>query len=43
MVETVKEEEKGNLKEKYPSLDDMDERKYLTDREILERYIDLRD
>ena len=39
MVEMVKEEEKGNLKEKYPWLDDTDERKYLMDREILEKYI----
>ena len=29
--------------EKYPWLDDMDERKYMMDREILEKYIDLRD
>ena len=43
MVETVKEEEKGKLKEKYPWLDDMDERKYMTDGEILENYIHLRD
>ena len=43
MVETVKEEEKGKQKEKYPWLDDMDERKYMTDREILEKYIDSKD
>ena len=43
MVETVKQEEKGKQNEKYPCLDDMDERKYITDREILEKYIDLRD
>ena len=43
MVESVKEEEeKGKSKEKYPWLDDMDERKYMMDREILEKYIDLR-
>ena len=39
----VKEEEKGNLKDKYPWLDDTDERKYMMDKEILEKYIDLRD
>ena len=42
MLETVKEEE-GKLKEKYPWLDDMDERKYMMDREILGKYIDLKD
>ena len=41
MVEVIKEE--GKSKEKYPWLDDMDERKYMTDREILEKYIDLKD
>ena len=34
-----KEEE--NPKEKYPWLDDKDERKNMTDREILEKYINL--
>ena len=34
-----KEEE--NPKEKYPWLDDKDERKYMMDTEILEKYIDL--
>ena len=42
MVEMIKEEE-GKPKEKYPWLDDTDERKYMTDREILEKYIDLKD
>ena len=42
MVEVIKEEE-GKLKEKYPWLDDMDERKYMMDRKILEKYIDLKD
>ena len=41
MVETVKQEEKDKQKEKYPWLDDMDERKYLTDQEILDKYINL--
>ena len=42
MVEVIKEEE-GKSKEKYPWLDDTDERKYMTDKEILEKYIDLKD
>ena len=42
MVEVMKEEE-GKLKEKYPWLDDTDERKYMMDREILEKYIGLED
>ena len=42
MVETIKQEEKGKQKEKYPWLDDMDERKYMMDQEILDKYIDLR-
>ena len=42
MVETVKQEEKGKQKETYPWLDDMDERKYMTDKEILNKYIDLK-
>ena len=36
-----KEEEKTNSTDKYPQLDDSDERKYMTDREILDKYIDL--
>ena len=43
MVETVKQIEKGKQEEKNPWLDDMDERKYMTDRQILDKYIDLRD
>ena len=34
MVETAKQEEKDKQKEKYPWLDDTDERKYMMDREI---------
>ena len=41
MVEVIKEE-KEKSKEKYPWLDDMDERKYMMDKEILEKYIDLK-
>ena len=39
-VNMLKKEEE-NPKEKYPWLDDKDERKYMTDREILEKYINL--
>ena len=42
MVETVKQEEKGKQKVKYPWLDDTDERKYMMDQEILDKYINLR-
>ena len=37
-VNILKKEEE-NSKEKYPWLDDSDERKYMTDREILDTYI----
>ena len=36
-----KEEEKTNGTDKYPWLDDSDERKHMKDREILDKYIDL--
>ena len=39
--ERKKQEEKEVEKDKYPWLDDSDERKYMTDREILEKYINL--
>ena len=39
-VNLLKKEEE-NSKEKYPWLDDKDERKYMMDREILERYVNL--
>ena len=42
MVETVRQEEKDSQKEKYPWLDDMDERKYMMDNKILDKYIDLK-
>ena len=35
------EEEKGKGKDKYPWLEDSDERKYMTDKEILHEYINL--
>ena len=43
MVETIrKEEEKDRKRQKYPWLDDTDERKYMMNREILDKYIDLK-
>ena len=38
-----KEEQEASVygKDKYPWLDDSDERKHMTDREILDKYIDL--
>ena len=41
--ERRKEEEKEVEKDKYPWLDDSDERKYMTDKEILEKHINLDD
>ena len=42
MVEMVRLEEKDSQKEKYPWLDDTDERKYMMDKEILDKYNDLK-
>ena len=36
-----KEREQKEMKENYPWLDPSDERKYMTDQEILDKYIDL--
>ena len=36
-----KEQKKGKGKDKYPWLDDSDERKCMMDKEILDKYIDL--
>ena len=41
LINTLRKVEKTNGTDKYPWLDDSDERKYMTDREILDRYIDL--
>ena len=41
LVNEWKKEEKEIEKDKYPWLDDSDERKYMTDKEILDRHIDL--
>ena len=41
LINILKKEEKLETREKYPWLDNVDERKYMSDREILEKYIDL--
>ena len=41
LINTLKKEEKLETGEKYPWLDNADERKYMSDGEILEKYIDL--
>ena len=43
MVETIRKEERNNSEERYPWLDDADERKYMMDEEILDKYINLKD
>ena len=40
-LNTLKKERKEERKEEYPWLDPKDKRKYMSDREILEKYIDL--
>ena len=41
LINTLKKEENLETGEKYPWLDKLDERKHMSDREILERYINL--
>ena len=41
MVNKIKEEEKESERDKYPWLDDSYEWKYMTDKEILDKYIHL--
>ena len=41
MINTLRKQEKIESKDKYPWLDDSDERKYMSDKEILDKYIDL--
>ena len=41
LINTLKKEEKLETGEKYPWLETLDERKYMSDREILEKYINL--
>ena len=41
LINTIKKEQSLETGEKYPWLDSTDERKYMKDREILEKYINL--
>ena len=41
LIDTLRKEESLEGTEKYPWLDDSDERKYMTDKEVLEKYINL--
>ena len=41
LINKLKKEETTETEEKCPWLDDMDERTYMSDREILDKYIDL--
>ena len=43
MMEEKRQEEKNSSKENYPWLDNADEQKYMTDKEILDKYINLED
>ena len=43
MVEVIRQEERNDSGERYPWLDDADKRKYMTDEEILDKYINLKD
>ena len=43
MVEEIRQEEGNDSEERYPWLDDADEKKYMTDKEILDKYINLKD
>ena len=43
LIEKQRQEEKNDSEEKYPWLEENDERKYMTDKEILDRYINLKD
>ena len=42
LINTLKREQSLEAGEKYPWLDETDKRKHMTDREILEKYINLR-
>ena len=41
LINTLRKEEETDGLDKYPWLDDSDERKYMTERQILDKYIDL--
>ena len=43
MVEAIRKEERNDSEERYPWLDDTDERKYMTDEGILDKYMNLKD
>ena len=43
IIEKKRQEEKNDSKERYPWLDDADKGKYMMDKEILDKYINLRD
>ena len=43
IIEEKRQEEKNDSEERYPWLDDADERKHMTDKEILDKYINLED
>ena len=43
IMEEKRQEEKNGSEERYPWLEDTDERKYMTDKEILDKYINLKD
>ena len=43
MIEVMRQEERNDSEERYPWLDDVDKRKYMTDEEILDKYINLKD
>ena len=43
MGEVIRQEERIDSEERYPWLDDADERKYMKDEEILDKYINLKD
>ena len=42
IIEKQRQEEKNDSKERYSWLEEDDERKYMTDKEILDKYIDLK-
>ena len=43
MVEAIRKGERNDSEERYPWLDDANERKYMTDEEILDKYVNLED
>ena len=43
ILEEKKQEEKNDSEERYPWLDEADKRKYMMDKEILDKYTDLKD